>query len=82
VREATISDKVSNVRVEARSMDMYRASREKAPEPLSHHEQQQLAAAEQQIKQREQHRQVRAASQGVLENQYFERMKQMVITDK
>lgn len=82
VREATISDKVSNVRVEARSMDMYRASREKAPEPLSHHEQQQLAAAEQQIKQREQHRQVRAASQGVLENQYFERMKQLVITDK
>ena len=82
VREATISDKVSNVRVEARSMDMYRASREKAPEPLSHHEQQQLAAAEQQIKQREQHRQVRAASQGVLENQYFERMKQLVISDK
>jgi len=82
VREATISDKVSNVRVEARSMDMYRASREKAPEPLSHHEQQQLAAAEQQIKLREQHRQIRAASQGVLENQYFERMKQLVITDK
>jgi curved DNA-binding protein CbpA len=82
VREATISDKVSNVRVEARSMDMYRASREKAPEPLSHHEQQQLAAAEQQIKLREQHRQVRAASQGVLENQYFERMKQLVIADK
>jgi curved DNA-binding protein CbpA len=82
VREATISDKVSNVRVEARSMDMYRASREKAPEPLSRHEQQQLAAAEHQIKQREQQRQVRAASQGVLENQYFERMKQMVITDK
>ena len=82
VREATISDKVSNVRVEARSMDMYRASREKAPEPLSHHEQQQLAAAEQQIKLREQHRQVRAASQGVLENQYFERMKQLVISDK
>lgn len=82
VREATISDKVSNVRVEARSMDMYRASREKAPEPLSHHEQQQLAAAEHQIKQREQQRQVRAASQGVLENQYFERMKQLVISDK
>jgi len=82
VREATISDKVSNVRVEARSMDMYRASREKAPEPLSHHEQQQLAAAEQQIKQREQQRQVRAAGQGVLENQYFERMKQLVISDK
>ena len=82
VREATISDKVSNVRVEARSIDMYRANREKAPEPLSHHEQQQLAAAEQQIKLREQHRQVRAASQGVLENQYFERMKQLVIADK
>ena len=82
VREATISDKVANVRVEQRSMDTYRASREKAPEPLSHHEQQQMAAAEQQIKQREQQRQMRAAGQGVLEQQYFERMKQLVITDK
>jgi hypothetical protein len=38
--------------------------------------------AEKQIKQREQQRQVRAAGQGVLEQQYFDRMKQLVITDR
>ena len=81
-REATISDKVSNVRMESRNIDSYRASREKAPEPLSHQEQEALAAAEKEIAQRETHRQRRAAGQGVLEQQYFERMKQLVITDK
>jgi len=81
-RETTISDKVANVRMETRSIDSYRASREKAPDPLSHREQEQLAAAEKQIEQREQQRQRRAAGQGVLEQQYFDRMKQLVLTDR
>jgi curved DNA-binding protein CbpA len=81
-REATISDKVSNVRMESRNIDSYRASREKAPEPLSHQEQEALAQAEKEIAQRETHRQRRAAGQGILEQQYFERMKQLVLTDK
>jgi len=81
-RETTISDKVANVQVEARSLDIYRTSREKAPDPLSHHEQVQLQEAERQMKQREQQRQVRAANQGIMEGQYFERMKQLVLTDK
>ena len=81
-RETTISDKVANVQVEARSLDIYRTSREKAPDPLSHHEQAQLQEAERQMKQREQQRQVRAANQGIMEGQYFERMKQLVLTDK
>jgi curved DNA-binding protein CbpA len=81
-RETTISDKVANVQVEARSLDLYRTSRERAPDPLSHHEQTQLQEAERQMKQREQQRQLRAANQGIQENQYFERMKQLVLTDK
>jgi curved DNA-binding protein CbpA len=81
-RETTISDKVANVRMETRNIDSYRASREKAPDPLSHREQEALAAAEKQIEQREQLRQRRAAGQGVLEQQYFDRMKQLVLTDR
>lgn len=81
-REATISDKVSNVRMESRNIDSYRASREKAPEPMSHQEQEALAAAEKEIQLREVHRQRRAAGQGVLEQQYFDRMKQLVLTDR
>uniref|UniRef100_A0A6C0AP93 J domain-containing protein n=1 Tax=viral metagenome TaxID=1070528 RepID=A0A6C0AP93_9ZZZZ len=81
-REATISDKVSNVRVENRSIDAYRANREKGPDPFTDQERAQMYEAEKQIKQREQQRQVRAAGQGVLEQQYFDRMKQLVITDR
>ena len=81
-RETTISDKVANVRVEDRNIATYRASREKAPDPMNEGELAQLHAAEKQIQQREQHRQLRAANQGVLENQYFERMKQLVLTDR
>jgi hypothetical protein len=81
-RESTISDKVANVRMETRNIDSYRASREKAPDPLSHQEQEALAQAEKQIAMREQGRQRRAAGQGVLEQQYFDRMKQLVLTDR
>jgi len=81
-RESTISDKVANVRMETRNIDSYRASREKAPDPLSHQEQEALAQAEKQIAIREQGRQRRAAGQGVLEQQYFDRMKQLVLTDR
>ena len=81
-RETTISDKVSNVRVEARDIGTYRSSREKAPEPMNDREMEQLQRAEAQMKQREQGRQLRAASQGVMEQQYFDRMKQLVITDR
>jgi len=81
-RESTISDKVANVRMETRNIDSYRASREKAPDPLSHQEQEALARAEKEIAMREQGRQRRAAGQGVLEQQYFDRMKQLVLTDR
>ena len=80
--EATISDKISDVRVEERRFDTYRASREKAPDPYTDNERQQLYQSEQMLRQREELRQRRKAEQDTMENRYFERMKQLVITEK
>lgn len=80
--ESTITDKVANVRVEERRYDSYKASREKAPDPYTAAERQQLAASEAELKAREDARQRRAAERGVMENDYFERMKRLVIMDK
>lgn len=80
--ESTITDKVANVRVEERRYDTYKASREKAPDPYTATERQQLAASEAELKAREDARQRRAAERGVMENDYFERMKRLVIMDK
>ena len=81
VREATVSDKVSNVRVEERSFDTYRASREKGPAPMTHTEQARLHEAERQLQEREEGRQRRAAMQATAEQDYFERMTRLVITN-
>ncbi len=80
--EATISNKVANVRVEERTFEGYRANRDKGPAPFSQSEMQQLHASEMELKRREEMRQRRKAEQDTLENKYFERMKQLVITDK
>lgn len=80
--ESTITDKVANVRVEERRYDTYKASREKAPDPYSSDERRQLAQSEAALKAREDARQRRAAERGIMENDYFERMKRLVITDK
>ena len=80
--ESTITDKVANVRVEERRYDTYKASREKAPDPYTATERQQLAASEAELKAREDARQRRAAERGIMENDYFERMKRLVIMDK
>ena len=80
--ESTISDKVAGVRVEERRLDTYKASREKAPDPYNDEERRKLQQSEMMLKQREEMRQRRAAERGVVENEYFERMKRLVITDK
>ena len=80
--ESTITDKVANVRVEERRYDTYKASREKGPDPYNAEEQRQLAASAAALKAREDSRQRRAAERGIMENDYFERMKRLVITDK
>jgi hypothetical protein len=80
--ESTISDKVAGVKVEERRLDTYRASREKAPDPYTESERMQLSQSEMMLRQREEMRQRRAAERSVAENDYFERMKRLVITDK
>ena len=79
--ENTITNQVAGVQVEARSFDAYSASRKKAPEPLSNSELEAIAAAEAAAARREKQRQIRAAEEGSLADQYFERMKRLVITN-
>lgn len=80
--ESTISDKVAGIRVEERKLETYRASREKAPDPYNESERMQLSQSEMMLRQREEMRQRRVAERSVAENDYFERMKRLVITDK
>jgi hypothetical protein len=68
--------------VEERRLDTYKASREKAPDPYNDAEMRQLQQSEMMLKQREEMRQRRAAERGVVENEYFERMKRLVINEK
>ena len=49
--DSTVSDKVANVVVGERNFDQYRASRERAPEALSHHEMQGIREFESRQKQ-------------------------------
>ena len=79
--ESTFSGKVANVQVEDRRYETYRAQRESAPIPLSSEEMQMLQSSEREIQMREDMRQRRAAERGAVEQNYFDRMKQLVITD-
>lgn len=78
---STFSGDVADVRVEARTFDGYQSERKATPRPLTDYEQQQVHAAEKEAEQRERQRQVRAASSDVMANDYFERMKRLVITE-
>lgn len=81
-KENTVSEKVKNVRVENREFNSYKAQREKAPDAYNASEMAALQAYEQQQKQREEQRRIRAAQEQVGARDYFERMKQLVITHK
>ena len=78
--ESTFSGKVANVRVDDRKFETYRAQRESAPIPLSGEELSVLHGSETEMKHREDMRQRRAAERGIVEQNYFDRMKQLVIT--
>jgi curved DNA-binding protein CbpA len=80
--ENTITNQVAGARVESRSFDAVSASRQKTPEPLSNSEMAGIAAAEAAEAQREHQRRLRAAQEDSLANQYFERMKRLVITNQ
>lgn len=81
-KENTVSNKIQNVRVENRDFNSYKAQRERAPDVYNPQELAQLHAYEAQQKGREQQRQLRAAQEQVSARDYFERMKQLVITEK
>lgn len=79
--ESTISDKVSNVQVTERNFDQYRASREKAPDPFTQTELHSIREFENRQKQMDEMRERKRAEMHVRNQNYFDRMKQMVITE-
>jgi len=79
--ENTFSNQVSNIQVDSRSFDTYSASRKKAPEPLTNSEMEALNEAERYTNRQEQQRSLRAAQELVQSDEYFKRMKQMILMD-
>jgi curved DNA-binding protein CbpA len=79
--ESTISDKVSNVQVSNRNFEEYRSSREKAPDPFSQSELHSIREYEQRQKQIDELRERKRAEMSVRNQNYFDRMKQLVITE-
>jgi curved DNA-binding protein CbpA len=79
--ESTISDKVSNVAVHDRNFEQYRASREKAPDPFNQSELHSIREFEQRQKSADEMRERKRAEMHMRNQQYHDRMKQMVITD-
>lgn len=79
--ENTFSNQITNVQVESRSFDTYSASRKKAPDPLSNSELEALNEAERYTNRQEQQRSIRAAQELVQSDEYFKRMKQMILMD-
>ena len=79
--ECTIADKVSNVQVTERNFEQYRASREKAPDPFSSSEREHIQQFESRQKQMDDMRERKRAEMAARNQQYFDQMKRMVITD-
>jgi curved DNA-binding protein CbpA len=79
--DSTISDKVSNVQVGERNFEQYRASREKAPDPFSQSELHSIREFESRQKQMDEMRERKRAEMSVRNQNYFDQMKQRVITD-
>jgi curved DNA-binding protein CbpA len=80
--DSTFSGQVSDVQVEKRSFDQYSAERKSAPKALANHEMEAIQAAERAAEERERQRKLRAVQHDVMANDYFERMKRLVITEK
>ena len=79
--ESTISDKVANVQVGERNLEQYRAAREKAPDPFSQSELHSIRDFENRQKQQDDMRERRRAEMASRNQNYFDQMKQRVITD-
>jgi len=79
--DSTISDKVSNVQVSDRSFEQYKTSREKAPDPFNQSELQSIREFENKQRQIDEMRERKRAEMSVRNQQYFDQMKQRVITE-
>jgi curved DNA-binding protein CbpA len=80
--DSTFSGQVADVRVENRTFDQYQTEYKSAPKALRDHEMEAVQAAERAAEERERQRKLRAAQHDVMANDYFERMKRLVITEK
>jgi len=81
-KENTITEKVQGIRVEQRDFNTYQAQRERAPDRYSESELAYMQQFDAQQKAKEEARRIRAAQEQVGARDYFERMKQLVITHK
>ena len=79
--ENTFSKQVANVRVDNRDYKSYKDDYGKTPTPLTNDELLEVQRGEELMKQREQQRQLRAAQEDIGVQKYFDRMKQLVLTD-
>jgi len=79
--ENAFTHQVSNVVVENRTFDAYSGSRKKAPEPLNDREMQAIQEAEAFQARKEKERSLRAVQELSMADDYFARMKQLVLTD-
>ena len=75
----TFSQETASVNVQVRSLDDYTKSRDKAPAPLADHEMAAIAASEKAALVAEERRKLRMAQEAATENDYFDRMKRLVI---
>uniref|UniRef100_A0A6C0D569 J domain-containing protein n=1 Tax=viral metagenome TaxID=1070528 RepID=A0A6C0D569_9ZZZZ len=79
--ENTFSKQVANVRVDNRNFESYKNDYTKAPAPLSSDEMSKIQEGEQYMQKREEQRRRRAAEEEIGIQRYFDRMKQLVLTD-
>lgn len=80
--DANITSQVANVQVEDRKFATYSAQWKQGPTPLKEGELAAIKAAEQRDAAREDQRRARADQQRSVEEEYFNRMKGLVITNK
>jgi hypothetical protein len=80
--ENMFSHQVAHVNTGNRNYEQYKNDYGKAPLPLSHGEMEEIQRGETMLQKREEQRKLRAAQEEVSAQRYFERMKQLVITDR
>jgi hypothetical protein len=76
------SHQVSHVNVGNRNYEQYKNEYGKTPTPLSHSEMDEIQRGEAILQKKEEQRKLRAAQEELSAQRYFERIKQLVITDK